>query len=321
MTIKKRKDENMKYEVITELTDKDVFNIAHKFTTLKGSEFNPIEIDFLFSFVTQIEEDDEVFKEYQIDKNTLENKMQRRIENKRISTLFKNLIGKYIEAEDNNKIKTFSIFDTLEYDKVNKVYSIRFSSQMKPFLLKLKPFTKGYLSDIFKIESAYSKKIYLLCSQWRKAGSFKIKVEKLMDELQVSKSLRRYDNFKRKVLKVAEKNMLNKTSIYFEYKELKKGRKVDELLFIIKQNPNIAKEKDQPKLFKDPTFEEQIEALKGQKIYIEGKLFLFAGLEKDKYYTIKALTPDKQKLAKVKTTDDTEEMILGRIKGMMTEYT
>ena len=239
----------MDYEVVTDLNKSDIFNVAHKFTSLKGSEFNPLEIDFLFAFVTQIDEKDEAFKEYRIDKATLEEKMNRRLENKRISTLFKSLIGKYIEAEDEKKIRTYSIFDTLVFDKEEKVYTVQFSSKMKPFLLKLKPYTKGYLSDIFKLESTYSKKLYLLCAQWRTAGSFKIKVDKLMEELGIKEgsTYSTYGEFKRKVLKTAEKNMLEKSSIYFEYKEKKIGARVDEITFIIKTNRTHKAE--EPKLF------------------------------------------------------------------------
>ncbi len=262
----------MDYEVVTDLNKSDIFNVAHKFTSLKGSEFNPLEIDFLFAFVTQIDEKDEAFKEYRIDKATLEEKMNRRLENKRISTLFKSLIGKYIEAEDEKKIRTYSIFDTLVFDKEEKVYTVQFSSKMKPFLLKLKPYTKGYLSDIFKLESTYSKKLYLLCAQWRTAGSFKIKVDKLMEELGIKEgsTYSTYGEFKRKVLKTAEKNMLEKSSIYFEYKEKKIGARVDEITFIIKTNRT--RKEEEPKLFELELSDTQKELNKYVGSKIEGHI-------------------------------------------------
>ena len=274
----------MDYEVVTDLNKSDIFNVAHKFTSLKGSEFNPLEIDFLFAFVTQIDEKDEAFKEYRIDKATLEEKMNRRLENKRISTLFKSLIGKYIEAEDEKKIRTYSIFDTLVFDKEEKVYTVQFSSKMKPFLLKLKPYTKGYLSDIFKLESTYSKKLYLLCAQWRTAGSFKIKVDKLMEELGIKEgsTYSTYGEFKRKVLKTAEKNMLEKSSIYFEYKEKKIGARVDEITFIIKTNRT--RKEEEPKLFELELSDTQKELDKFIGSKIEGHIIRgFRVVESDIY--------------------------------------
>jgi plasmid replication initiation protein len=258
----------MKYEIITDLNNSDIFNIAHNFTSLKGSEFNPIEIDFLFAFISQIDKDDEEFKEYQIDSYILSDKMQRRMKKDRVAKLFDSLIGKFISVSTKDDEKRYSIFDTLSFNKKDEIYKVKFSSEMKTFFLKLQPYTKGYLSDIFKIESTYSKKIYLLCSQWKRAGSFKIKVEKLMKDLgiQEGSSYLKYGLFKDKVLKVAERNMINKTSIYFEYEELKRGRKVDELLFIIKDNPKFIKPKENktPKLFEPGT--SKFEKYKGKII-------------------------------------------------------
>ena len=309
----------MKYEVITELSDKNVFNIAHEFTSLRGSEFSPVEIDFLFSFISQLDKDDETFKEYQIDSSILSEKMNRRMRKERVAKLFDSLIMKFISFSSETKEKRYSIFDTLEYNKKEEIYKVRFSSQMKPFFLKLKPFTKGYLSDIFKLESAYSKKIYLLCSQWKKAGSFRMKVEQLMNDLQVAKSLKRYDNFKRKVLKVAQKNMLEKSSIYFDFEEIKKGRKVDELLFTIHKNPKFEKqEKEQPKLFEnEPNIEEQIKALRGKNIYVQDKLFFFQDITQKKgKYEIEA-TDTENRTVSIPTIHITAEATIETIKVMM----
>jgi len=235
----------MEYEVVTDLNKSDVFQVAHKFTTLRGSEFNPLEIDFLFAFISQIDEKDEVLKEYRISNDVLTDKMERRMRKERVAQLFDSLIVKYIAVSTKDDEKRYSIFDTLSYNRREDVYTVKFSSEMKKFFLKLKPYTKGYLSDIFKLQSSYTKKIYLLCAQWKTAGSFTIKVDKLMRELGIKEenSLRNYGEFKRKVLKVAEKNMIEKSKIYFEYQEKKVGKRVDELIFIIKDNPAFVKPK------------------------------------------------------------------------------
>ena len=261
----------MDYEVVTDLNKSDIFNVAHKFTTLRGSEFNPIEIDFLFAFISQIDEQDEVLKEYRINADVLSDKMQRRMRKERVAELFDSLIVKYISVSTLDDEKRYSIFDTLSYSRKKELYTVKFSSEMKRFFLKLKPFTKGYLSDIFKLQSAYTKKIYLLCAQWQKAGSFTIKVDKLMSDLQVSDTFKSYGDFKRKVLKVAEKNMLEKSSIYFELQEKKDGKRVDELIFIIKTKPKAkALKAEEPKLFEPELSKVQKELDKLIGFKIEG---------------------------------------------------
>jgi plasmid replication initiation protein len=313
----------MDYEVINDLNKSDIFNIAHKFTTLKGSEFNPLEIDFLFAFITQIDEKDELLKEYRIDTDTLSNKMNRRMRKERVALLFDNLIVKHISVSTNNTEKRYSIFDALTYNRKEEIYTVKFSSEMKTFFLKLKPYTKGYLSDIFKLKSTYTKKIYLLCSQWKRAGSFKIKVDTLISDLGIKEdsSYTSYGLFKDKVLKVAEKNMIEKSSIYFEYEEIKKGKKVDELLFIIKENPNVVKpqeDKEAPKLINDAvTEEEAIKVLIGRKIYVQDKLFFFNGLTlKEGKYQICVEDINKQK-ATVPTTHVSVDSTLETVKKMM----
>lgn len=275
----------MDYEVVTDLNKSDIFNVAHKFTTLRGSEFNPIEIDFLFAFISQIDEQDEVLKEYRINADVLSDKMQRRMRKERVAELFDSLIVKYISVSTLDDEKRYSIFDTLSYSRKKELYTVKFSSEMKRFFLKLKPFTKGYLSDIFKLQSAYTKKIYLLCAQWQKAGSFTIKVDKLMSDLQVSDTFKSYGDFKRKVLKVAEKNMLEKSSIYFELQEKKDGKRVDELIFIIKTKPKAkALKAEEPKLFEPELSQVQKELDKLIGFKIEGNIIRgFRVVESDIY--------------------------------------
>lgn len=275
----------MDYEVVTDLNKSDIFNVAHKFTTLRGSEFNPIEIDFLFAFISQIDEQDEVLKEYRINADVLSDKMQRRMRKERVAELFDSLIVKYISVSTLDDEKRYSIFDTLSYSRKKELYTVKFSSEMKRFFLKLKPFTKGYLSDIFKLQSAYTKKIYLLCAQWQKAGSFTIKVDKLMSDLQVSDTFKSYGDFKRKVLKVAEKNMLEKSSIYFELQEKKDGKRVYELIFIIKTKPKAkALKAEEPKLFEPELSKVQKELDKLIGFKIEGNIIRgFRVVESDIY--------------------------------------
>ena len=46
--------------------------------------------------------------------------------------------------------------------------------------------------------------------------------------------------------------MIEKSKIYFEYEEIKRGKRVNELLFIIKDNPAFKQEK--PQLFQQMCF-------------------------------------------------------------------
>jgi len=61
----------------------------------------------------------------------------------------------------------------------------------------------------------------------------------------VPKSFRRYDNFKRKVLQPTSIEIAKHTDIYFEFEEIKVGKKVSELKCIIHTNKqNLSEDED-----------------------------------------------------------------------------
>jgi plasmid replication initiation protein len=90
-----------------------------------------------------------------------------------------------------------------------------------------------------------------------------IKVDELMDILQVPKSYKVYDNFKRKVLQVAEKELAEHTDICFTFEEEKEGRKVDRLILRIYPN------KQEQGLF-DAELSNDLKPYINKQIYLNG---------------------------------------------------
>lgn len=76
-----------------------------------------------------------------------------------------------------------------------------------PYLLELKErFVQYNLGYILPLSSNYSIRLYQLLKEYEKLTRRTFTVKELQDLLQVPPSLKRYDNFKRKVLQIAEKN-------------------------------------------------------------------------------------------------------------------
>ena len=113
-----------------------------------------------------------------------------------------------------------------------------FSENLKPYLLQLKEkFTEYGYYNIIHIKSSYSIRIYELLKQYELIRRRKFKVDELREILGIEKGkYSNYADFKRKIILTAEKELLKKTDIYFTFKEKKKGRKVDELEFLIFKN-------------------------------------------------------------------------------------
>jgi len=92
------------------------------------------------------------------------------------------------------------------------------------------------LRMVLPMRSSYSKRVYLMLKEYAKIGDRTMDLEELQEVLKVPKSMKRYDNFKAKVL-IKSKEDINKfTDLKVDFKEIKLGRKVSKILFIIKKN-------------------------------------------------------------------------------------
>jgi plasmid replication initiation protein len=112
---------------------------------------------------------------------------------------------------------------------------ITFDPELKPFLLHLKEkFTTYKLENVMRLKSIYSIRIYEILKQYQGIGKRTITIEALRKMLGITeKEYKLYGHFKNKVLQIAHKEINEKTDILFEYREIKLGRKVNELEFTI----------------------------------------------------------------------------------------
>ena len=144
------------------------------------------------------------------------------------------LKGLGIDEEDQ-----LPFFDKISYT-AKGIVRFRMSSDLKPLILDLeKNYTKYYFSNIARLKSAYSIRIYELLKQYEFKRERLLTVDeiKLFLKIDNDKYLK-YSNFKDKVILVAQKELKEKTDIYFEFEEIKEWKKVCSILFIIYKNIN-----------------------------------------------------------------------------------
>ena len=120
---------------------------------------------------------------------------------------------------------------------------ITFDPELKPFLLRLKErFTTYRLENVMKLRSIYSIRIYELLKQYQNIGKRGITIESLRKMLGIEPDeYKTYNNLKRKVIMVAHKEINEKTDIAFEFREIKLGRKVNEIEFVINRKETESK--------------------------------------------------------------------------------
>lgn len=137
---------------------------------------------------------------------------------------------------------------------------LEFSAKLKPYFLQLKEkFTSYKLYDVIRLKNMYSFRIYEILKQYEGIGTRVMELEELRALLVSEEDYPKYGNFKQKVLLVAQKELAEKTDLYFDFEEIKTGKKVTKLKFTI-----FSKQKNEPAFYK-LALAERLEKLYGLK--------------------------------------------------------
>ena len=236
-------------------------------------KLNTSEMKFILTAIAQIDSvEDEVLKEYEIKVSELEQKLQTEQNTTRLKQFAKKLMSKPLEVPTEDGWIVFNWFSKIQYINKEAKFKVRIEEDLKPYLLQLKErFVSYNLKYILPLTSTYSVRIYQLLKEYEKLTKRYFEVEELMELLQVPKSYRdSYKDFKRNVLKVAEKELLEHTDIYFTIEEEKEGRKVSRLIFRIYKNTH-KKEAEEARLF-DSQAPKDYSNLYGMSCKIKGKI-------------------------------------------------
>jgi len=203
--------------------------------------------------VSMIKPEDEDFKNIRIRIQDLKEflDLQRKDLYEEIPEITRKLISRVVEIRDlkEKRLLQISWLSSAEYNFGEGVIELSFDPKLKPYLLKLKEaFTIYNLQSVLKLRSSYSIRFYELLKQYEKIGNRKFKLEDLRNVLGIGKNeYKLYGDFKRRVILPAQKELKEKTDIYFEFEEIKNKRKVVELVFHIYKNPDFSEVKGEKK--------------------------------------------------------------------------
>lgn len=193
-----------------------------------------VEQKLVLSIISMIRPDDTDFMHYQIPISQFDF-LTENGNGVRLKKYCKDIMSKPLEVNENGEWLIFNWFSHIRYRKDMLECSI--SPELKPYLLKLQENFKSYdLKYILEMQSEYSIRIYELLKKSEKLGYVIMEVEALQELLQVPESFKRYDNFKRKVLQVAGLEIAKYSDIYFDMEEIKIGKKVVSIKFLIRKN-------------------------------------------------------------------------------------
>lgn len=142
--------------------------------------------------------------------------------------------------------ETFSWVDKVKIDEKKEIISLRFSNDMKPYLLNLDTdFTAYKLPMILRFSSRYSNIVFDLIyaeygKKYKSSGSFQISVDEMKSRVQIKKDKKTkkivnqnisFKDLRVRILEptISEINMYTDIKVSVDY--IKKGRKIDTIQF------------------------------------------------------------------------------------------
>lgn len=137
-----------------------------------------------------------------------------------------------------------------QYKKGEGIVVLEISEHLKPYLIGLKShYTQYRLANILPLRSGYSIRLYELLKQYETVGERYLGVSEMRQMMEIKETeYKNYNDFKKKVILKAQKELLEKTDIAFDFKEKKRVRTIIGIYFFIypnaKDNPIEMVEKD-----------------------------------------------------------------------------
>lgn len=225
--------------------DNDFINFRHTLTVQEARVF--------LSVVAQVEKDDIDFKVYKIDVEQFVEAvgLKRKDMYSELKKVSDQLTSKKFrqEKEDGSFLIT-NYISSAEYRSGEGFVELTFDPKLKPFLLGLKSkFTQYDIRNILSLRSVFSVLLYQQLKQYEKLGKRLYPLIDLKYKLNVDDKYKNYAHFRIKVLETAQKEIKEHCDIYFKFEEIKKGKRVESIMFYIyTQTPP----REQTKLIEQP---------------------------------------------------------------------
>lgn len=152
---------------------------------------------------------------------------------------------------DENRLIQVAWLGAADYKLDKGTVALSFHPHLKPFMLELKKnFTVLNLSDVLSLKSVYAIRIFELLKQYETVGQRTIQLQELREFCGVkADQYKKYNDFRRKILDIATREINEKTPISIEYQEIKTSRKITEIYFSISTNRNYLNRQQEPKTF------------------------------------------------------------------------
>lgn len=167
---------------------------------------------------------------YEILKNSVNNLFERQFTYRELDT-------------DNKEIVTKSRWvSRISYKDSSGFLQITFSPDVVPLITRLeKQFTTYYLNEISNLSSKYSIRLYELLISWRVVGKASFSLSEFREKIGLNENeYLKMNDFKKRVLDPAIKQINESTNLIMKYEQVKNGRRISGFNFFFKEQ-NIQK--------------------------------------------------------------------------------
>ncbi len=141
------------------------------------------------------------------------------------------LRNKTFEYEDDKLWKLIGVIEKPKFEKYDTVATFELQAEVYDAILNFsKGFRKYELKTAMSFESTYSMRFYELFSGQKKPMTYMIETLKKM--FQIENKYKQINDFTKRVIDVAKRELDKKSPYSFEYKYIKTGRKITSILFM-----------------------------------------------------------------------------------------
>jgi len=215
-------------------------------------KLNPLSLKFITTLIAGLKRGDSINEVYQFKVKDFKELtgLKRKDLYWAVKESLKELLEKplYIpkgKDENDNSFLMLNWVASAEYKEGGGIVEFEISNKLRPYLLEAqKKFLKYKLENILPLKSSYVIRMYETLKDWfemysryrNKAEVPPQSLEEFRQILEIPRSYR-FNDIKRFILNKAKTELEKNTDIIFEYDEIKTGRKVTHLKFLIKANP------------------------------------------------------------------------------------
>ena len=198
-----------------------------------------IEIKIFLLMIKDISIDDRIFKERKMYIRDLikDADIGSRAIYSRIKDISKKFSERYIDLKKSeDAFDHRPIMSRFDYKKGREYILYKFNEELREHLLRLKDnFTSYDIRNIINCSSVYSIRIYQLLKSFEYKNQESFALDELKMMFNCEDAYKKWSDFRRYVLKTAQRELKKHSDIYFDFSGIKKGRSVKVVKFTIKK--------------------------------------------------------------------------------------